>query len=127
MLDHAPMTAPAARGDVVEIRAPKGARVFEVVWELGDIARLPHLLLRGFCPCAHCQGHAGPIRWTEGTEALTTEALELTDVSEVGNYAVLLTWGDGHNTGIYAFPYLARLSAIAAAPLDTWRKLTFTK
>jgi DUF971 family protein len=29
----------------------------------------------------------------------------------VGGYAIQPTWNDGHNTGIYSFDYLKRLSA----------------
>jgi DUF971 family protein len=32
--------------------------------------------------------------------------LELTDVGEVGDYALRLTWADGHGTGIYTFEFL---------------------
>ena len=34
----------------------------------------------------------------------------LVDVSEVGQYAVKLVWGDGHNTGLYSFGFLRALA-----------------
>ncbi|MBZ0116576.1 MAG: DUF971 domain-containing protein [Sandaracinaceae bacterium] len=94
----------------IELRAPRGARVLEIDWSDGTTARYPHVLLRGFCPCAHCQGHHGPVRWVEGTEQAD---LELAEVEEVGNYAVRLGWGDGHSTGIYTFAFLRELAALA--------------
>jgi DUF971 family protein len=35
-------------------------------------------------------------------------------VSPVGNYALALAWGDGHDTGIYSFEFLWRLGALLA-------------
>jgi len=90
-----------------ELRAPKGARVMEIDWADGYRGRIPHRVLRGFCPCAECQGHQGPIEYVdaEGNDL----ALELADIAEVGQYALSLTWADGHRTGIYSFRYLREL------------------
>lgn len=90
----------------VELRAPEGARWMELDWIDGATSRIHHATLRGFCPCAHCQGHQGPIRWVEGAE---TADLDLLHLEEVGNYALRLAWGDGHGTGIYTFRLLRRL------------------
>jgi DUF971 family protein len=91
----------------VEVRAPRGARIMELVFDDGHVAVLPHDVLRGFCPCAGCQGHSGGVRFiAEGDR-------ELADLEEVGNYALRLTWGDGHTTGIYSFRYLRELCACA--------------
>jgi len=94
-----------ARVQPVEVRAPRGARSMEIEFADGHVGVYPHELLRGFCPCAACQGHEGPIEFVEGGD------LELRDLGEVGNYALRLTWGDGHSTGLYAFEYLRRLCA----------------
>jgi len=48
------------------IKAPHGARVFEVTWADGQHMSYPHEILRGYCPCAGCQGHSGAIRFQEG-------------------------------------------------------------
>jgi DUF971 family protein len=87
----------------VEVRAPRGARAMEIVFADGHVGQYPHEALRGYCPCAQCQGHNGPIRFVPGGN------LELSEISEVGNYALSLTWGDGHRTGIYSFRYLREL------------------
>jgi prepilin-type processing-associated H-X9-DG protein len=89
----------------IEVRSPRGARTTQILFADGHEALYPHELLRGFCPCATCQGHQGPIEFVEA------DNLELAEIGEVGNYALLLTWGDGHNTGIYSFTYLRRLCA----------------
>lgn len=89
----------------VELRAPAGARTLEIDWADGHTGIYPHAILRGFCPCAHCQGHSGAIEFVEGGD------LEIRDIEEVGSYAVRLTWGDGHGTGIYSFRFLRALCA----------------
>jgi DUF971 family protein len=91
----------------VELRAPRGARTLEIDFADGHHATYPHEILRGYCPCAVCQGHQGPIRYVPGGN------LELKDLGEVGDYALQLTWGDGHATGIYTFVFLRELCACA--------------
>ncbi len=86
------------------IRAPHGARVMEITWADGRTSQIPHSLLRGYCPCAGCQGHSGTISFVEGGNQ------EIRDVRPVGNYAVAIEWGDLHASGIYSFRYLRELS-----------------
>lgn len=105
----------------VELRAPRGARVMEIDWADGHGATYPHELLRGFCPCAQCQGHDGPISFVEGGD------LELQDIQSVGNYAVRLVWGDGHQTGIYSFRYLRELCACSSCSRGDATKRSFSR
>src|SRR6185503_19680770 len=48
------------------IKAPHGADSMEIAWGDGVTLRYPHRVLRGFCPCAGCQGHSGGIRFQGG-------------------------------------------------------------
>jgi DUF971 family protein len=89
----------------------------EIDWADGVTSRLEHWILRGFCPCAACQGHEGPIRFVDEPER-GAAALELRDLRRVGNYALALGWGDGHDTGIYTFRYLRRLASLADWPRE---------
>jgi len=91
------------------VKAPHGARVLEISWADGHKCAYPHEILRGFCPCAGCQGHGAGIVFLRGGN------LELRELEQVGNYALGLTWGDGHATGIYTFRYLRRLSDLLEA------------
>lgn len=106
----------------VELRAPEGARVMEIVWSDGATSRHPHAILRGFCPCAHCQGHQGPIRWAGDFEG---RSLEIASIEEVGSYAVRIGWADGHATGIYTWAHLRLLGPLADVPLDDARAARF--
>ncbi|HEY8430458.1 MAG TPA: DUF971 domain-containing protein [Sandaracinaceae bacterium] len=108
----------------VELRAPVGARLLEIDWSDGTTSVYRHAILRGFCPCAHCQGHHGPIVWVEGAESAN---LELTSIEEVGNYAVQLGWGDGHATGIYTFRYLRALAQVGEASVEEARTMRFAR
>ena len=91
------------------VRAPHGARDLEITW--GDAKKIsyPHEILRGFCPCASCQGHSGTIRFQAG------QNLELRELEQVGNYALGLTWADSHSSGIYSFRYLRALGEMLEA------------
>ncbi|MGE0784505.1 MAG: gamma-butyrobetaine hydroxylase-like domain-containing protein [Sandaracinaceae bacterium] len=108
----------------VELRAPVGARRLEIDWADGTTDGYRHVILRGFCPCAHCQGHHGPVRWVEGAPAadLTLDAIE-----PVGNYALTLRWGDGHATGIYTFRFLKALAEVGELHEDAVTGRVFTR
>lgn len=85
------------------VKAPHGAKSLEITWGDGHVSTYPHELLRGYCPCATCQGHSGTIRFVGGSN------LELVNLEQVGNYALSFAWADGHDTGIYTFRYLRQL------------------
>jgi DUF971 family protein len=116
------MTEHVAIHEPVELRAPRGAHVLEIVWSDGSTSTFSHRLLRGFCPCAYCQGHQGPIRWADGAPEAD---LTIDDVEEVGNYAIRLGWADGHGTGIYSFRFLRELHPLASLPLEEARNRSF--
>ncbi|HEY4157996.1 MAG TPA: DUF971 domain-containing protein [Polyangiaceae bacterium] len=91
------------------VKAPHGSLVLEISWADGHKNAYPHEILRGYCPCAGCQGHAGTISFLEGGN------LELREIERVGNYALSFTWGDSHSTGIYSFRFLRSLGELLDA------------
>lgn len=95
-----------------------------IEWSDGVSTEHPHVVLRGLCPCAHCQGHQGGIGWVSNVEQPTSLMLELRQVAQVGNYALGLDWEDGHSGGIYTFEYLRRLGPLAGQSLKQWRQFT---
>lgn len=88
---------------VKAIKAPRGASWFELGWSDQLVVRLPNRILRGYCPCAGCQGHGGEIHFRDGHDS------ELKEIEEVGRYGLRLVWGDGHGDGIYTFEHLRLL------------------
>jgi DUF971 family protein len=97
------------------VRAPRGGSVFEIDFADGHTSIVPNRRLRGYCPCAGCQGHGGELSYVEGGSDVIEK------IEEVGNYALGFTWGDGHNTGIYRWDYLRRLCTCATC-LPAWEE-----
>ena len=102
------------RTKCVAVRSPRGAKVTEIDWADGHKGRYPHEILRGYCPCAGCQGERDllgrtlmPIVATTYDGPITAKGAEL-----VGNYAMRIDWIDGHSAGIYTFRYLRELGEI---------------
>ncbi len=87
------------------VKAPHGARVMEITWADGEKTTLLHEILRGYCPCAHCQGHGGTLQFVPGGN------LEVREIEQVGEYALKFTWGDRHDSGIYTYRYLRALGS----------------
>lgn len=97
------------RYQATSVKAPHGATSLELTFADGHRCAYPHEILRGYCPCAGCQGHSGTIAFVAGGN------LELREIEPVGNYALGLTWGDGHATGIYTFRFLRGLCELIEA------------
>lgn len=91
-----------ARFRCLRVKSPRGAKVTHIEWGDGHLGVYPHQILRGYCPCAACQGHSGNIRYIEPSES----QLEIDKIEPVGNYALQLEWFDGHASGIYSYKYL---------------------
>jgi DUF971 family protein len=85
-----------------EIRLHQKSRLLEVAFADGKAFRLPCEFLRVYSPSAEVRGH-GP-----GQEVLQVgkQDVEITRVEPVGQYAVQLTFSDGHDTGIYSWDLL---------------------
>ena len=83
----------------------KRRNVLRIVWDDGGDCEYPIPYLRGWCPCAGCQGHGGTVRF-RGTPDVRVEA-----IAEVGSYALAFRFSDGHDTGIYTWTWLRRLAA----------------
>lgn len=88
----------------VEIEYQSAHQSLRMVFSDDHISVFPAVYLRGYCPCAHCQGHSGgPPKWKQSTHR---RQVEVVNVEPVGGYALTITWGDGHDTGIYTFQWL---------------------
>ena len=87
----------------IEINHMREKGLVRVTWDDLHVGDYPREYLRGYCPCAMCQGHGGKITFVEGAES------GLQEISPVGNYAIQFVWSDGHSTGIYTFDYLRAL------------------
>ncbi len=90
-----------------EIRLHQASRVLEIAYADGRKFKLPCEFLRVYSPSAEVRGH-GP-----GQEVLQTgkKEIAITKIEPVGNYAVQLTFSDGHDTGIYSWDLLYEYGA----------------
>jgi DUF971 family protein len=79
-----------------------------VTWHDGHESTFRLQELRQQCPCAACKGES--ILWKSYGPAplpVTTHGIfKIKEVQQVGQYAIHIAWGDGHNTGIYTYEYL---------------------
>ena len=83
-------------------------------WAGGDETVIPLVELRSHCPCAECSGEpdvTGAVRMPAHRKPLTEASFELGGFDRVGAYALALTWGDGHSSGIYSWDLLRELGS----------------
>jgi len=91
----------------------RDARTLSVLWEDGRQNDFDVRDLRLACPCAVC------VEETSGRPLLDPKSVR-TDVTprtitSVGNYAITVSWNDGHSSGIFSFEYLRALGERGAA------------
>jgi len=89
--------------------------------------RLSGAFMRRNCPCALCReergdgaAHAKPLTAAPAKPAslkviehTLDESSRIEQVWSIGNYAIGIRFGDGHDDGIYSWPYLRTLAASA--------------
>ena len=85
-----------------EIKLHQQSKKLEVAFSDSSRFELPCEYLRVFSPSAEVRGH-GP-----GQEVLQVGKInvEIKNIEPVGQYAVVLEFSDGHNSGIYSWDYL---------------------
>lgn len=89
----------------VEIRVRRAERCLEIDYDDGARFVLPAELLRVESPSAEVQGHTPSQKVTVAGK----RNVAIRDLEPVGNYAVRIVFDDGHDTGIFSWPYLYRL------------------
>lgn len=92
-----------SRPHPTHVELNSSARLLTIQWSDGVQTDFALKYLRGWCPCATCQGHFALKKVFIEADAT------LMDVEPVGTYAMKLTWLDGHNSGIYSFEYLRQI------------------
>ena len=88
-----------------EISNDRAGRVLTIVWQDGAHQQWPHAQQRASCKCTQCQsGRLLGVAFATAGDDLRVEQLEV-----VGNYGLQLIFNDGHQRGIYPWPYLRAL------------------
>jgi len=86
-----------------EIRCSADKQTLSVTFSNGMIANLRAELLRVESPSAEVQGHGANSKITP----LDKQDIKITAIHPVGNYAIRISFDDGHDTGIYSWAILA--------------------
>jgi len=87
----------------------------DITWSDGHASHYDFVYLREQCPCATCNDERDKkASLAEASTAFASSpALPMfkpkpraTAATQVGNYAIQLSFSDGHSTGIYSYDYL---------------------
>jgi len=81
-------------------------------WNDGSETKTSFQHLRDECPCAECKGETVLFESTEPNKKSpeTPGIYDLKNIEIIGNYSIQPTWGDGHNSGLYSWEYLRKIT-----------------
>ena len=88
-----------------EIRLDLPTSTLEVRFDTGESFKLGAEFLRVNSPSAEVRGHGAERPKAVGGK----RNVKISDMKEIGNYAVRLIFDDGHDTGLYSWDYLYEL------------------
>jgi DUF971 family protein len=94
-----------------ELRLNAEKDLLTVTFDSGEHVSLAAEYLRVESPSAEVQGH-GPL---EKTIVPRKRRVKIRALESVGRYAVRIVFDDGHDTGLYTWPYLLELGKQHAA------------
>ena len=87
--------------------------LLRIVWQDGHDSLFELAALRPRCPCAICSGEMGIPGIVHADTPFTSEQCTLSDIREVGRYALQPIWSDGHDSGYFTFELLRSLCPCA--------------
>lgn len=85
-----------------------------IAWKDGHESAYSFPFLRDACPCALCNEEreksdrkpGEPVKPPPGALPMFKEKARPSHVEPVGRYALRFNWNDGHDLGIYSWPFL---------------------
>jgi DUF971 family protein len=81
-----------------------------ITWDDNHVSPYTFKLLRDECPCAECKGETVLLHtYQPQTQVQLPGHYEVKSLQQVGSYAIQITWGDGHATGLYSWQFLRDL------------------
>ena len=98
----------------INLKASRSRATLTIEWSHDDSCELSFADLRAACPCADCRGTHGATKVEASSDELeltirSDQATQLDGIKAVGNYAIQISWKDGHTHGIYSWDYLQEL------------------
>jgi DUF971 family protein len=113
---------PRKKASDVKIHVKTGAGV-DIVWADGHASHYDFAYLREECPCATCNDERGKKEAFAASAAPGSPVFAALPMFKakpraqaatvVGNYAVQLSFTDGHSTGIYSYDHLRTICPCA--------------
>ena len=85
------------------INLHKASKTLSLTYGPGDVYQLPAEFLRVHSPSAEVQGHGNPILQFGKIN------VGLDKIEPAGQYALKLTFDDGHDSGLFTWEYLEQL------------------
>lgn len=86
------------------INLHKASKTLSLTYGSGEVFHLPAEFLRVHSPSAEVQGHGKPIL------QVGKLGVGLSKVEPAGQYALKLTFDDGHDSGLFTWDYLYQLA-----------------
>ena len=91
---------------ITEIRLNKQKNELRITFDDVMYYLLPAELLRVESPSAEVQGHSANQKITPAGKS----KVKILSIDPIGNYAIAIKFDDGHDTGIFSWQYLKKLS-----------------
>jgi DUF971 family protein len=107
----------------VKVRVTTGEGV-DVTWSDGHGSHYPFPYLRDLCPCALCnderdkKARLGSVGSAPVELPMFKPRVTAKSAQAMGNYALQITFSDGHATGIYSFEHLREICPCEACGRD---------
>ena len=94
----------------VQIKIFEKTKLF-IKWDDEKESFIKIKYLRDECPCASCKGETVLLKTYRPAKptAEHPESYKIKNIQPVGEYAIQITWGDGHDSGLYTWDYLKEL------------------
>jgi len=80
-----------------------------IKWSDDTESKISLKKMREMCPCATCLAQ----RDNQSKNYIpmsSSSQITVSGIEAVGSYAIQIIWQDGHNTGIYEYPFLKNLA-----------------
>lgn len=80
-----------------------------IEWDDNSGSKISLQKMRSLCPCATCLAQRDN-QSKNYISSLLSSQITVKNIEVVGTYAIQISWQDGHNTGIYEYPFLKNLA-----------------
>jgi len=86
-------------------------KYLNIIWDDDSESSIDLKYLRDECPCANCKGETILLKTYRPPKpaVVNPDSYKIKQIKTVGDYAIQITWKDGHNTGIYSWEYLKKM------------------